>query len=115
MSKSSDLETIDHQILLRLSQSNLVQAVIVVGKKEGWQIIVKYGDVECYLSSTRKQVRVFRKLETAIFYLKDLGVEEVIVKVADYNPKVKTGKRSRPDRSEVLKKTHAAARTFLKS
>ena len=106
MNKLIKIETVNHITLLKLLQFGLVHEVSVVGGEEGWQIIIKHEKVEQYLSAVHsKQIRIFRRLDTAVFYLKNLGIQEVMVKVADYNPEIKTGKRSRPDRSEALKKT----------
>jgi len=61
------------------------------------------------LAATRsREVRVFKKLETLVGYLMDLGVSSFDVNAADYDPA--GGKTvARPDRSDALKRAHEAA------
>lgn len=102
-------ETIDHPTLARLAQAQAVRAAHVIGQPGGWSIIVKYGMTERLVSATRsREVRVFKKLETLVGYLKELGVSSFDVNAADYDPA--GGKTvARPDRSAALKRAHAAA------
>lgn len=111
MESSKILEIIDHKTLMELSNSSLLEEVSVIGNKQGWRVIAKYRHAEKYLSATRnKKIRIFKKLETAIFYLYGLGIEQIIVKPLDSN--ADTSKYSRPDVSEALKKMHSAAKSL---
>lgn len=102
-------ETIDHTTLTRLVEAQAVRAAHVIGQPGGWSVIVKYGMTERALAATRsREVRIFKKLETLVGYLKDLGVSRFDVNAADYDP---AGGRvlTRPDTSAALKRAHAAA------
>lgn len=102
-------ETIDHPTLARLAQAQAVLAAHVIGQPGGWSIIVKYGTTERPVSATRsREVRVFKKLETLVGYLKDLGLSSFDVNAADYDPEGGKGV-ARPDRSAALKRAHEAA------
>lgn len=103
-------ETIDHSTLTRLVEAQAVRAAHVIGQPGGWSIVVKYGMTERALAArrTRGEVRIFKKLETLVGYLKELGVSSFDVNAADYDPE--GGKTvTRPDKSAALKRAHAAA------
>ncbi len=103
------VETIDHNTLSRLVEAGAVRAAHVVGQKGGWGVVLKYGMAERALAASRsRQVRIFKKLETVVAYLKGVGIVRFDVDAADFDPaQVKT--YSRPDRAEALKRAHEAA------
>lgn len=100
--------TIDHNTLARLVEADAVRGTHIVGKPGGWGVIVKYGATESPLAATRsKEVRVFKRLETLVGYLKEIGINRFDVDAADFDSAtVKT--YSRPDTSATLKQAHAA-------
>ena len=100
--------TIDHNTLARLVEADAVRGTHIVGKPGGWGVIVKYGAMESPLAATRsKEARVFKRLETLVGYLKDIGIDRFDVDAADFDSaNVKT--YSRPDTSATLKQAHAA-------
>jgi hypothetical protein len=100
--------TIDHNTLARLVEANAVRGTHIVGKPGGWGVIVKYGATESPLAATRsKDVRVFKRLETLVRYLKEIGINRFDVDTSDFDSAtVKT--YSRPDTSATLKQAHAA-------
>ncbi|WP_025090843.1 hypothetical protein [Brucella intermedia] len=102
-------DTIDHTTLSRLVEAGAVSGAHVVGQDGGWAIMIKYGMAERALAAQRsRQVRLFKRMETLISYLKDVGITRFDVDTADYAPEtVKT--RSRPDRAEALRRAHEAA------
>ena len=102
-------ETIDHNTLARLVEANAVHGTHVVGRPGGWGVVVKYGMTERPLAATRsREVRVFKKLETLVGYLKDIGIDSFDVDAANFDPQTVTT-TSRPDASEALKRAHEAA------
>lgn len=102
-------ETIDHTTLSRLAEAGVVRSAHVVGKNGGWGILVKYGMTERALAAQRShQVRIFRKLETLVSYLKGVGIARFDVDAVDYDAGTPTT-RTRPDRSEAMKSAHEAA------
>ena len=100
--------TIDHNTLARLVEANAVRAAHIVGQPGGWGVIVEYGTTERPLAATRsKEVRVFKRFETLVGYLKELGISRFDVDAANFDATgVKT--YSRPDTSATLKQAHAA-------
>lgn len=102
-------ETIDHTTLSRLVEAGAVRGAHVVGQDGGWAIMIKYGMAERALAAQRsRQVRLFKRMETLVSYLKDVGISRFDVDAADYAPEtVKT--HSRPDRAEALRRAHEAA------
>lgn len=102
-------ETIDHNTLARLVEANAVRGTHVIGRPGGWGVVVKYGKTERPLAATRSRaVRVFKKLETLVGYLKDIGIDSFDVDAANFDPQTVTT-HSRPDASEALKRAHEAA------
>ncbi|NEI03616.1 hypothetical protein GUK34_01745 [Rhizobium leguminosarum] len=99
-------ETIDHSTLSRLVEAGAVKAAHVVGKTGGWSVVIRYGKAERPLAAQRsRQVRVFKRIDTLVSYLRDVGISKFDVDAADYVP----GTASRPDRAAALRRTHEAA------
>lgn len=101
-------ETIDHSTLHRLVEAGAVRAAHVVGMSGGWALTVKFGSNERPLAAQRsRQIRLFKKLETLVSYLKDVGIAQFDVDASNYNPESQY-RNARPDRSEALKRAHEA-------
>lgn len=102
-------ETIDHATLAKLAEAGVVRSAHVVGQDGGWGILVKYGTTERALAAQRsRQVRIFRKLETLVEYLKGVGIPRFEVDAVNYNAN-SAGTAKRPDRAAAMKDAHAAA------
>jgi hypothetical protein len=97
------LETISHQTLKELAKAGSVRGACLVGQRGGFGVVVRYGVVERALSSTRGQVRLFASLDTAVPYLKQLGLDRFEVDATGYEPG--RLRKPRPDRAEALRKT----------
>jgi len=103
-------ETIDHTTLSRLAEAGAVRSAHVVGQAGGWGIMVKYGMTEHALAAQRSnQVRIFRKFETLVNYLKGVGIARFDVDTANYGPDSHATARTRPDSAAKLKIAHEAA------
>lgn len=102
-------ETIDHNTLSRLVEAGAVDAVHVIGQLGGWGVVIKYGRTERPLAASRsREVRLFKKLETVVSYLKEIGISRFDVDAANYDAaQLKT--YSRPDRAEAMRQAHQAA------
>ncbi|XKM43874.1 hypothetical protein A4U53_040690 (plasmid) [Rhizobium ruizarguesonis] len=99
-------ETIDHSTLSRLVEAGAVEAAHVVGKTGGWSVVIRYGKADRPLAAQRsRQVRVFKRMDTLVSYLKGVGISQFDVDAVDYAP----GTASRPDRAAALRRTHEAA------
>lgn len=102
-------ETIDHGTLQQLAQAGAVTGAHIVGHSGGWSLRVRYGSTEQPLAAQRsRQMRVFRKFETLVAYLKSLGIAHFDVDAAGYDPQPVAAAR-RPDRADALKRAHEAA------
>lgn len=102
-------DTIDHTTLTKLAEAGVVRSAHVVGQAGGWGILVKYGMTERALAAQRShQVRIFRKLETLVEYLKGIGIPCFDVDAVNYDPSAESAYK-RPDRAEAMKKAHEAA------
>ncbi|MDA1378560.1 hypothetical protein PCI56_00220 [Plesiomonas shigelloides subsp. oncorhynchi] len=68
------METITHPTLVQLVAAGAVRVVVAVGQPGGWTLLVRYGLAERALAAQRsKQLRVFRKLDTMVLYLQQIG------------------------------------------
>lgn len=106
---SADTITIDHGTLSRLVQAGTVKSAHIVGQSGGWAVRVKYGMAEGLLAAQRsRRVRLFRKFETLVAYLKGIGIARFEVDAANYDADSAKASR-RPDRSQALKRAHEAA------
>lgn len=102
-------ETIDHATLTKLTEAGVVRSAHVIGQVGGWGVLVKYGMTERALAAQRShQVRIFRKLETLVEYLKKIGIPRFDVDAVNYDPH-RVIATKRPDRAEAMKDAHAAA------
>ena len=102
-------ETIDHVTLTKLTEAGVIHSAHVIGQAGGWGILVKFGMTERALAAQRShQVRIFRKLETLVGYLKGIGIVNFDVDSANYDAASVTANK-RPDRAEAMKLAHEAA------
>lgn len=100
-------ETIDHTTLSRLAEAGVVNSAHIVGQNGGWGILVKYGMTERALAAQRShQVRIFRKFETLVSYLKRVGIARFDVDATNYDHVSIKATRHRPDRSLAMKSAH---------
>jgi hypothetical protein len=101
-------ETIDHNTLARLVEAGAVRGAHVIGQVGGWAVLIRYGLLERALATTRsKNIRTFKKLETLVAYLKDIGISQFDVDAAHYDPAtVQT--YTRPDRTAALRQAQEA-------
>jgi hypothetical protein len=103
-------QTIDHLTLSRLVEAGAVRAAHVIGQAGGWALSIKYGVAERFLAAQRSgKLRLFRKLETVMLYLKELGISNFEVDASGYDAEIAKTHHKRPDRAEALKRTHEAA------
>ncbi|MBU9247048.1 antitoxin PaaA2 family protein [Burkholderia multivorans] len=100
-------ETIDQKTLTQLVEAGAVRAAHVVGHGNGWALAARYGLTERFLSAKRGDVRVFRRLETLVSFLRDMGISRFDVDASGYDPQA-VERVTRPDRSAALKEAHAA-------
>lgn len=101
--------TIDHVTLSRLVEANAVNGANIIGQPGGWGVVIKYGMTERALAAKRGSVRVFRKFETLVGYLKDIGVSKYQVDATGYDPVALKLARSNVGAGVRMKAAHEAA------
>jgi hypothetical protein len=102
-------ETIDHPTLVNLVEVGAVRGAHVVGQPGGWAIIVRYGPAERTLAAQRsRRVRLFKKMEALVSYLRGVGISTFDVDAANYAADIPSS-RKRPDRAAALRRAHEAA------
>ena len=102
-------DTIDHVTLSHLVEAGAVRGANIVGQPGGWGVVIQYGMTERALAAKRGAVRIFRKFETLVGYLKDIGVTKYNVDASHYDPIMLKAERSRTAASERLRNAHEAA------
>lgn len=102
-------ETIDHATFNKLAEAGAINSVQVVAQPGGWILLIRYGHIESQLTTQRsRKTRLFKRLESLVIYLKDLGIERFDIDSSGFDPQIgPTG--TRPDRSAALKRAHEAA------
>ena len=106
---STTSNTIDHVTLERLVEAGAVRGADVIGHAGGWGVVVKYGRVERALAVRRGAVRTFRKFETLVGYLKDVGITEYHVNAVNFDAAALKTTRVRPDSAERMRSAFEAS------
>lgn len=101
--------TIDHVTLSRLVEANAVNGATVIGQPGGWGVVIKYGMTERALAAKRGSVRIFRKFETLVGYLKEIGVVKYQVDATGFDPVALKLTRSNEGAGARMKAAHEAA------
>ncbi len=102
-------DTIDHVALERLVEAGAVRGASIVGQPGGWGVVIQYGMTERALAARRGAIRIFRKFETLVAYLKDIGIASYQVDASGFDPVALKTARTRSDSAERLKNAHKAA------
>jgi len=104
-------KTIDHGTLRRLVDAGARVGAEVIGATGGWGVVINYGRASQTLSATRGQPRTWRQFETLAGYLKDLGITEVRVNTAEFEPGPTPSKQDKRSTtaSDRMKHAHQAA------
>src|SRR5436190_16010562 len=102
--------TIDHRTLRSLVNAGTSVGAEVVGRAGTWGVVIIYGRASQTLAAARGEPRTFRHFETLAGYLKDVGITDVRVNLAEYEPGAKgpASKRS-VAAAERMRAAHAAA------
>jgi hypothetical protein len=105
---ATTLQTIDHVTLSRLVEANAVNGANIIGQPGGWGVVIRYGMTERALAAKRGSVRIFRKFETLVAYLKVIGVAKYQVDATGYDPVAIKLARSNVGAAERMKAAHEA-------
>lgn len=104
-----DLDTIDHVTLSRLVAADAVSSAHIIGQAGGWGIVIKYGVTERALAAKRGSIRIFRKFETLVAYLKTMGVFKYEVDATGFDPAALKSTHRAEVASARMTATHDAA------
>ncbi|MHB1250445.1 MAG: antitoxin PaaA2 family protein [Polaromonas sp.] len=102
-------DTIDHVTLEHLVEAGAIRGASIVGQPGGWGVVIQIGMTERALAAKRGAVRIFRKFETLVAYLKDIGIASYQVDASRFDPVALKTARTRTDSAERLKNAHKAA------
>ena len=101
-------DTIDRTTLEHLVEAGAIRSASIVGQPGGWGVVFQYGLTERVLAARRGAIRIYRKFETLVEYLKSIGIAKYQVDATDYEPVVPATDRKRTDAAERMKEAHAA-------
>jgi hypothetical protein len=90
-------------VLKEVVQASGAVGASVVGKGNGFAVMIKLGTNEKTLVTSRGQVRLFASLDTAGAFMRNVGISRFEVDMNLYEPGRLRG--ARPDRSAALKLT----------
>lgn len=105
------LLTIKEATLRELVDAQSVRGARLVADGSGFAMVVRYGQAERALASTRGQVRLFASLNTAAEFLRRIGVSSFEVDATNYEPG--RLRAARPDRAAALATTRTKPRQAL--
>ncbi len=106
---ATSTDTIDHATLERLVEAGAVRGANIIGQPGGWGVVIQYGMTERALAAKRGAVRIFRKFETLVGYLKGVGITRYQVDASHFDPVTHKTERTRVDAAERMKNAHQAA------
>jgi hypothetical protein len=105
-------DTITHETVSQLVEAGAIRAAHVVGQKGGWGVLFEYGMTERPLAAQRGNVRVFKRFETIVSYLREMGIVQFDVDAAQYDPAapLSAKSQSKSERArEQMRAAHEAA------
>lgn len=92
-----------------MAESGRIKATHIVGQPGGWAVQVDVNQQEHVLIAQRSgNVRLFKKFETLVTYLLELGIDHFQVDASTFDPS-QLSTYQRPDRALALKRAHEAA------
>ena len=101
-------EYIDDTTFSRMVESGVVHGVHVIGQAGGWTVMVDDGEHKFPLATGNTSVvRVWRRFETLVSYLKDIGLTQFEVDAANFERNT-ASRANTPDPAEALKISHEA-------
>lgn len=77
--------TIDHTALEHLVEAGAIHGASVIGHPGGWGVVVQCGVTERALAARRGAIRTFRRFETLVGYLKEVGITQYHVDAANFD------------------------------
>jgi hypothetical protein len=105
-------DTITHETVSQLVESGAIRAAHVVGQKGGWGVLFRYGMTERPLAAQRGNVRVFKRFETIVSYLREMGIVQFDVDAAQYDPSAALSDKAQSNAERAraqMKAAHQAA------
>ena len=95
--------TIKEPVLRELVSASAVTRATVTGQEKGFSVIVRCGNGEKTLATTRGAVRLFASLDTAGAFVRAVGLARFDVDMSGHEPG--RLRKARPDRAEALRHT----------
>jgi hypothetical protein len=95
--------SIREPVLRELVQAAAQVNATVMGQEKGFAIVVRLGNMEKTLATSRGSVRLFASLDTAGTFVRDVGIPHFEVDMTKHQPG--RLRNARPDRAEALRLT----------
>ena len=100
---------IDQASLEYLILGRAVRSTHIVGHPGGWCVVFQYGTTESVLASRDGAVRIFRKFEALVSFLKKREIVQYHVDAQMHAPVASDKKRSNTHASHRMRQIHRAA------
>lgn len=101
-------DSIKELTLKELIGTGVLCSVCLIGDKGGFTLKFECGSMSKTLSSARGKLRKFGNLNTAVDYLRQLGISKFQVDATSYQPG--RLRNARPDRAKALRNTRTNPR-----
>src|SRR5271157_525736 len=98
----SNSQFVTDAMLRDLVAAGVVETITATGKAGGFEVVVKFGNVERVLGNARGAGKVFASLDTIAVQLLRLDIKQFMVKAEGYKPGRVRGPR--PDRAEAMRR-----------
>lgn len=102
-------DPIDQSTFEHLLTAGAVHGTCIIGHPGGWSVVFQYGATKGVLSSRNGAVRIFRKFETLVNYLKTREIVQYQVDARRYDPDPLDGERCNTAASHRMRQIHQAA------
>jgi hypothetical protein len=95
--------TIKEQTLRELVKASAQMGAVVSGEGSGFAVVVRLGDAEKSLATSRGKIRMFASLDTAGAFVQGVGISRFEVDMTRHQPG--RLRKARPDRAEAMRLT----------
>jgi hypothetical protein len=95
------LNTIKEPILRELVQASAQVGAVISGEGNGFAVLVRLGEVERSLATSRGKIRLFASLDTVGAFIQGIGISRFEVDMSRHQPG--RLRKARPDRAEAMR------------
>jgi hypothetical protein len=95
--------TIKEPVLRELVNASAQVSAVISGEGNGFALMIRLGDAEKSLATSRGNIRLFASLDTAGAFVRGIGISRFEVDMTRHQPG--RLRKARPDRAEAMRLT----------